>query len=311
MSGMVDSQLAEESLMPFVLLLVGIYSVTASAEQQWFSRHSEGWFWYEQIAEPETDENEANDQTKRHQPHTTAWIRNNIGLYLDKAIELPSRENVSNYLYLDRLIKEKAERFARVGKQVIEGDPLLDENVRRPISPAAAKISDDMVQHARQQVLQQIAKIAGLVFYYQGRCRLCQLQAQTLMALSQHYSFKLISFSTDGELIPDLPDSRIDREPSPTLNIQAYPALFLMKPPDEIIQLRQGVISYIDLHNRIVEAAHEAQWISEQDYKSTLIVRDNWNDASANAIPLAGRKLKKHHSIGEIDHKQSKSALVH
>ncbi len=128
-SGMVDSQLAEESLMPFVLLLVGICSVTVSAEQQWFSRHSEGWFWYEQIAEPETDENEANDPNERHQPLTTAWIRNNIGLYLDKAIDLPSKENVSNYLYLDRLIKEKAERFAYVGKQIIESDPMLDENV--------------------------------------------------------------------------------------------------------------------------------------------------------------------------------------
>ncbi len=278
--------------MLFFLLYMGLFSTAASADQPWFDRHSEGWFWYERIAEPDADENTVNDQNERHQPLTTAWIRNNIGHYLDKAIDLPSKENVSNYLYLDRLIKEKAERFARVGKQVIESDPLLDENVRRPIPPAAAKISDDMVQHAREQVLRKIAKIAGLVFYYQGRCRLCQLQAQTLMALNQQYSFKLISFSTDGEFIPDLPDSRIDRQPNPTLNIQTYPALFLMKPPDEIIPLRQGVSSYIDLHNRIVDAAHEAQWISKQDYKSTLIVRDNWNDVSANAIPLTLRKHK-------------------
>ena len=212
--------------------------------------------------------------------------------YLDKAIDHPSKENVSNYLYLDRLVKEKAERFSRVGKQLMESDPMLDENVRRPISPAAAKISDDIVQHAREQVLQKIAKVAGLVFYYQGRCRLCQLQAQTLMALSQQYGFRLISFSTDGALISDLPDSRIDRQPNPTLNIQTYPALFLMKPPDEIIQLRQGVSSYIDLHNRIIDTAHEAQWISEQDYKSTLIIRDVWNDSSTNPIPATHDKLK-------------------
>ena len=278
--------------MPFVLLLVGFLSATVSAEQQWFDRHSEGWFWYERIREPEKEESEVNAQNKRHQHLTTPWIRNNIGQYLDKAIDHPTKENVSNYLYLDRLVKEKAEQFARVGKQVIESDPMLDENVRRPITPAAAKISDDMVQHAKEQVLQKIAKVAGVIFYYQGRCRLCHLQAQTLMALSQQYGFKLISFSTDGELIPDLSDSRIDRQPNPTLNIQTYPALFLMKPPNEIIPIRQGVSSYIDLHNRIVDAAHEAQWISEQDYKSTLIIRDVWNDSSTGTIPPIHDKLK-------------------
>ena len=40
-----------------------------------------------------------------------AWIRKHIiGQYLDKAIDQPTKENVSNYLYLDRLVKEKAER---------------------------------------------------------------------------------------------------------------------------------------------------------------------------------------------------------
>ena len=278
--------------MLFVLLFIGFLSATVSAEQPWFDRHSEGWFWYEHIAEPEKDENEVNNQNESFKPLTTAWIRNNIGQYLDKAIDHPSKENVSNYLYLDRLIKEKAERFSRIGKKVMESDPMLDENVRRPISPAAAKINDDMVQHAREQVLQKIAQVAGLVFYYQGKCRLCQLQAQALMALSQQYGFRLISFSTDGELIPDLPDSRIDRQPNPTLNIQTYPALFLMKPPNEIIQLRQGVSSYIDLHNLIVDSARETQWISEQDYKSTLIIRDVWNDSSTSPTPPIHDKLK-------------------
>ncbi|UYM16368.1 conjugal transfer protein TraF [Endozoicomonas euniceicola] len=61
-------------------------------------------------------------------PLSTRWIRKNIGDYLDRAIDEPTKEHVSQYLYLDRLVKEKAERFARVGKQVIESDPMLDEN---------------------------------------------------------------------------------------------------------------------------------------------------------------------------------------
>ena len=69
--------------MPLFVLLIGLFAANASAEEQWFDRHSEGWFWYEHIAEPETEKNEFNDQNERHQPLTTAWIRKNIGQYLD------------------------------------------------------------------------------------------------------------------------------------------------------------------------------------------------------------------------------------
>ncbi|WP_252180387.1 conjugal transfer protein TraF [Endozoicomonas sp. 4G] len=264
--------------MPFVLLLIGLFSVTAFAEQQWFSRHSEGWFWYEQIPEPETDENKANDQNESHQPLTTAWIRNNIGHYLDKAIDLPSKENVSNYLYLDRLIKEKAERFAYVGKQVIEGDPMLDENVRRPISPAAAKIRDDTAYKAREIILRKIARMAGLVFFYQGSCRLCHIQARTVQLLSMEYGFELIPISTDGQLIPELPNSRTERSPPASLNIATYPALFLMQPPDNIVLIRQGATSLTALAERLVDVAYQQGWINKDEYQKTRITNETWGD---------------------------------
>ena len=154
-SRVVDCQLAEENLMPFILLLLLSVAAPIYADNQWFIRHSEGWFWYENIPEPETQKDEAESPAKPTADHplTTRWIRKNIDHYLDTAIDYPSKENVSAYLYLDRLVKEKAERFARIGKQVIESDPMLDENVRRTISPAAAKIQDDIAYQAKEQVL--------------------------------------------------------------------------------------------------------------------------------------------------------------
>ena len=268
-----DSQLAEENLMPFFLLLLLCFVMPVSAQTQWFDRHSEGWFWYESIQEPETEQEEppTSSAITVTQPLSTAWIRKNIGQYLDTAIDHPSKENVRNYLYLDRLVKEKAERFAHVGKQVIEGDPMLDENVRRPISPAAAKIKDDMAYKAREWVLRKIARIAGLVFYYQGNCRLCHIQARTVQYLSMEYGFELIPISTDGQLIPELPDSRIERHPSSALNILTYPALFLMQPPDNIVLIRQGVSSLTSLTGRLVDVAYEQGWLDKKDYANTRI----------------------------------------
>ena len=253
------------------------------ADEQWFDRHSEGWFWYEPLQDDESADKEDSQpiQITPQQPLSVAWIRQNIGQYLDKAIDEPSKENVSNYLYLDRIVKEKSEQFARVGKQVIESDPMLDENVRRPISPAAAKIKDDMAHQAKEETLKEIAKIAGLVFYYRGNCKLCHLQAQSVLLMKELYGFGVIPFSTDGILIPQLPDSRIELSPHPALNIQAYPALYLMQPPDNIVLLRQGGVSFTELSDRIVSVAFEYSWISQQNYNQTQIVNPISNPGSS------------------------------
>ncbi len=281
----------------FVLILLLLITTTVSAESAWFDRHSEGWFWYETTLEPEpgadTEPEHLPPTTTKELPLSTPWIRKNIGHYLDKAIDEPSKKNVSDYLYLDRLVKEKAERFARIGKQVIESDPMLDENVRRPISPAAAKVRDDMASQARESVLRKIAKKAGLVFYYQGNCRLCHLQAQTVLLFNRHYAFELIPISTDGSIIPSLPESRIERAPPPALNIQAYPALFLMQPPDNIVLLRQGVSSFTELGERIIDVALKQGWIEQDEYQKTRINQEVWESDFSNAQPLKATRLLK------------------
>ena len=258
--------------MVFLLLLLLLLTPLVEADERWFDRHSEGWFWYQQIQEPDEESKSQSQVTPASpQPLTVPWIRQNIGQYLDRAIDHPSKENVSAYLYLDRLVKEKSEQFARVGKQVIESDPMLDENVRRPISPAAAKIKDDMAHQAKEEVLKKVARIAGLVFYYQGSCKLCHLQAQSVLLMKQLYGFEVIPFSTDGILIPDLPDSRVEKSPHPTLNIQAYPALYLMQPPDNIVLLRQGGVSLTELCERVISVSAERGWISSAEYQQAQI----------------------------------------
>ena len=282
-TGLVDSQLAETCLMFFLLLLLLLFPAPASTDERWFDRHSEGWFWYECIPEPEAKPERAEDDQTITPPAvlpaslSTQWIRKNIGNYLDRAIDEPTKEHVSQYLYLDRFVKEKAERFARVGKQVIESDPMLDENVRRPISPAAAKIKDDMAYQAREAVLKKIAKKAGLVFYYRGNCSLCHVQARTISLLSMEYGFELIPISTDGHPIPELPNSRTEHSPPPTLNILTYPALFLMQPPENIVLIRQGAISFTALTERLVEVAFQQGWIDKNEYLKTRITTETWN----------------------------------
>ncbi|MGI9273660.1 MAG: hypothetical protein ACR2PT_02215, partial [Endozoicomonas sp.] len=79
------------------------------------------------------------------------------------------------------------------------------------------------------------------------------------------------------ELIPSLPDSRIERNPHPRLNIHAYPALYLMQPPNNILLLRQGGSSFTDLAGTIVRVAYANNLISEQDYKLQQATYEVWD----------------------------------
>ena len=155
---------------------------------------------------------------------------------------------------------------------------MLDENVRRPISPAAAKIKDDMAYQAKEQALKKVAKKTGIVFYYQGSCRLCHLQAQSIYLLHSFYGFEVISFSVDGILLPGAPNSRVEQSPPKKLNIQTYPALYLMQPPDKIELLRQGGVSFTELIDRIIAVSAEHGLITKDELRKSRISTDTWEN---------------------------------
>jgi conjugal transfer pilus assembly protein TraF len=49
-------------------------------------------------------------------PLSAAWLRANLERFRDQAIDDPSPRNVALYLYLQRLVLDKAERFAEAGQ---------------------------------------------------------------------------------------------------------------------------------------------------------------------------------------------------
>lgn len=268
-----------------IALCLAVHWVSAAPvdirpQDNWYARHQEGWFWYRsqpEPVEPEPTNPEVSTAAGAIPPVlSTAWFREHMSAYEDKAIDDPTPESLSALLYLNRVMKEKSERFAEVGQRVIHNDPLLDENVRRPLDPSSARVNDIHAYQAREAVLRQVAQRAGLLLYYQGRCTLCQHQAHAVQLLNRLYGFPLIPVTTDHVTLPEFPDSR-HQAPPPVLGIQAYPSLFLMEPPDTYLLLRQGASNFTDLADRIVTVAWERGWISEEDYQGTRIARSVWD----------------------------------
>lgn len=248
-----------------------------------------GWFWYEEppaeeliepepIAPspqpvPEKKEEPSIAKSSGPKPLSAEWFRKNMEKYRDKAIDDPTHENVSTYMYLQRVMLDKAEKFSEVSQRVVMADALLDENSRRPIATFGAFAKDEMSTKGTEKAAKKLAEAAGLWFFYDSTCEFCVKQAGVLKGLMNAYGFKVLAIARDGAQLPggSFPDFTIDRGQSKKLGVDATPALFLVKPGENggAIQLGQGLLAGDEIIKRSIALAHQNGWLNDNDYQET------------------------------------------
>ena len=254
-----------------------------------------GWFWYEAPAvDEEPIENDVAplpelplSQEKKTEPPpakpleakplSAEWFRKNMEKYRDKAIDEPTAQNLSAYMYLQRVMLDKAEKFTEVSQQVVMSDPVLDENSRRPIATFGAFAMDDRASQGTEKAAKKLAENAGLWFFYASTCEFCIKEAGVLKGLMNAYGFKVLPIALDGLPLPsgEFPDFTIDRGQAKKLGVETTPALFLVKPGQNggAIQLGQGLLSGDEIIKRTIALSRQNGWLNNTDYNDTLKVK--------------------------------------
>ncbi|WGS88668.1 conjugal transfer protein TraF [Methylomonas sp. UP202] len=294
----------ERLLTVFCLLLLPCAALSDQAEPSFFLDKQRGWFWRELSPEPsieqtpspsETEEKISSHPQKQEMPPpepaqppaylSAEWFRKNLEHYKDAAIDSPTEQNVLAYYYLQRVMMDKAQRFANVAQRVVMADPRLDENNRRPLATFASNAANQRATQANEQAMSTIAKQAGLLFFFRSDCHFCEAQAPLLSVLEQRFGFKVYPVSLDGKPMPSgfYKQFRTDTGQALALGVMSTPALFLMKPPNEILPVAQGVVSLDDLTSRVLLSAKHAGWISEPLFNTARGVTD-----SSFLLPEAG-----------------------
>jgi conjugal transfer pilus assembly protein TraF len=275
----------------------------AVQEISYFADKQRGWFWYEVQPEPvakkppaaeppkpapnvpespekqpkvaESQPKEAIPAEPAPTPLSSAWLRKNMENYLNQAIDNPSQENVAAFFYLQRVMMDKAERFTNAARYVVMSDPQLDETVRRPIATYAANEANHQAGIAADRALKDIAGQAGILFFFRSDCAYCHVQAPILSMLEKTYGFKIYAVSLDGLPMPNglFGNFKLDNGQAALLGVEQTPALFLMKPPKQIVLLSQGVLSLEEITSRILLAAKESGWIAPAQYQITQGIR--------------------------------------
>lgn len=288
-----------------IALCVPVVSVYAD-DDAFFSGGTEaqGWSWYRdplpsvdakppepvsQAPSPKDSAKQPSPRTPGPAPMTTAWFRDNIKNYLDHAIDDPTPENVQAYYYLQRAMMDKASKFTEVASQVVDSDPELDENVRRPLGTFAAETADEEAGKNTRIALGQIAQKAGIMVFFRSDCPYCAQEAPILLSLSEQYGFALFPVSIDGKPLATgaFPDFAIDRGQAASLGVEATPALYLAVPPTTYVPLTQGAITLTDLQQRIVQGAHSAGVIGDTTFKAAQPVQDEVELGDRHVDPSA------------------------
>lgn len=260
-----------------------------SLSGRFFGRGADGWFWYETLPPPPPPPALEPDPEAPPPPAavvpvvpppagppplSAAWFRAELERYRDTAIDDPSPENVRAYLYLQKVMLDKADAFAQVSRQAVAGDPYLDAVTERPLSPFAANAISAEATARRAAVLQELAARTGILFFVDGACGVCVRQADVLLAAQRQFGFALLTVSRDGRAPAGLElPLRADGGQAAQLGVVATPALFLMRPPDAILPLAQGALDLDTLSERIVGQAHQAGWVDEATFAATRAVR--------------------------------------
>ena len=271
--------------------------------QHFFKEHAEGWFWYQEplpvpvpeetVLEPGTSElavetppappavaTDPSDAAAASDvaPLSAPWFRQNLEHYRDAAIDHPTAENIKTYLYLQRVAMDKASRFADAVQLAAYQDPFLDEGVRRPLASFAAAQQSQQAGEARQAVTKSLAAMTGIWFFYRSDCPHCHLQATVLQTLERLYGFQVYPIALDGAPLPDhlYPHYTTDQGQARLLGVTTVPALFLARPPDDLLPIGYGALSLDQLLSRMLTVAAEAGWIDKTDFNRTRPVKLDW-----------------------------------
>jgi conjugal transfer pilus assembly protein TraF len=237
---------------------------------RFFERKAEGWFWYHDPKEkapkkpaPETAAPVA-AQPKKDEPFSVAWLRKNLPVFRERAIDSPTKENIETYMYAQRVAMDKAQNFSEATQRVVYADPFLDENNRVPMSSFAKPAFLISVDKASKAALDELAKTGGLWMFFDSKCDYCKVQSHILNVVAKKHGFLTKFISLDGKGTPEIPEFVKDNGHAAMLNMRITPTTVLVVPPKTYLVISQGMMAETQLEERILVAAESQNLLSPE-----------------------------------------------
>jgi conjugal transfer pilus assembly protein TraF len=239
-----------------------------SDPSHFYERKAEGWFWYKdpkdlpkpkkvvpKAPDPAKDAPKTEPKDAKVEPFSTRWLKDNMPRLLESAVDNPTKENVEAYLYAQRVALDKSQLYAEKARQVVNSDPLLDENNRVPLSTYAKATFLNGIEKGRSAALDHLSKVGGIWVFFDSKCSYCKAQMYSVQQLAKNYGFFVKYISIDGSGMPGLETFVKDNGHAKLLQLRLTPTTVFVVPPSGYFVVSQGLMAEEQLGDRIVFAA--------------------------------------------------------
>ncbi len=257
-----------------------------------------GYYWYKKNPEgpkPPLAEKKKNSDamsaSKKPEAMSTEWLRENMPKLRDLAIDNPTRENVANYMYAQRVVLDKAQNFSQAVKEVVATDPFLDENNRLPAAAYAQVSQMRDIKKGKEDVLNHLATKGGIWVFTDtsDKCSACEDYinntligtpgAEGLVA-KYKFDFKKIYVRTEE-----------GRAAVKRLDLKGTPTTVFVVPPSGIYIISQGLMAQDGIFERMLVASKaygimDKEFIDKANpYGVGVLTTDDLSGFSADASP--------------------------
>lgn len=267
-----------------ILILFTSSLVQASVPNS--NKVTKGWHWYEEEKkQPEKKSPKKQPRRKDNSPTETIkldtkWLRENLPKLLDKAQDEPTYDNIAAYFYAQRIAIDKASVFSKNSKEFFMFEEVLKESNRRPTESVAILQHKDTTQNNQTKVLDKIFKQAGLWVFYASDCPYCHKQFPILERLVQIFDLSILGISINGITLENhFPLITHVADDYQTIAKQFYvsltPTIIIVGNDGKTFHpISEGIVPGKELIARILVAARNLGFISEEDFSDAKEVKD-------------------------------------
>ncbi|MEC4720483.1 conjugal transfer protein TraF [Noviherbaspirillum sp. CPCC 100848] len=239
-----------------------VFADEVSPSGRFFDRKGEGWYWYHDPKEKVQIEPKSTPKAApkpapepKDEPFSVEWLRKNMPILMDRAINDPTKENVEAYLYAQRVAMDKSQRYAEMTQKVVAADPFLDENNRVPLATYAKPFFLRKADEGKEEALKHLSTVAGIWVFFDSKCEFCRPQANTAVEMAKRYGIHTKFISMDGKGLPNIQTFVKNEGHAQTLGLTITPTTVLIVPPNSYYIVSQGMMAQDQLADRILLAA--------------------------------------------------------
>lgn len=222
-----------------------------------------GWHWYNEPKKapppkvvPPTPSERVPDFSRLSPGEQAKVLKRFTQEALDRAILYPTSENTATFLRWQKFWTDRASMFSQSFAVAQLNHPDLDYNLEHPHYNSTVPVQQARDQQSQQKAVAQLAGEYGLFYFYRGKDPIDAQMAGVVADFARTRNIALIPVSVDGQISPQVPQSRADNGQSRAMGINHYPALFLVEPKSRSYRpLAYGFMTQDDLAKRFLNVA--------------------------------------------------------